>query len=82
VDKSELRLYYKNQEDLSYALREYIDFYFEGNIEDEKLESNIIKVIEGNEDKFYKNNEVAKKPKQILGKSRLDLIEKILSKKK
>lgn len=82
MDKSELRLYYKNQEDLSYALREYIDFYFEGNIEDEKLESNIIKVIEGNEDKFYKNNEVAKKTKQILGKSRLDLIEKILSKKK
>ncbi|MBU5454167.1 TIGR04540 family protein [Caproiciproducens sp. MSJ-32] len=82
MDKSELRLYYKNQEDLSYALREYIDYYFEGNIEDEKLETNIVKVIEGNRDKFYKNDEVAKKTKQILGKSRLDLIEKILNKKK
>ena len=81
LSKSEIRLYYKNQEELSYALREYIDSYFEGNIEDEVLEEKIYSVIDSNKNKFYKNNEIAKKAKQILGKNRLSILEKILEKK-
>ena len=41
MNKGGIRLYYKNQEELSYALRDYIDDYFEGNIEDEDLEEKI-----------------------------------------
>lgn len=81
MNKSGIRLYYKNQEELSYALREYIDSYFEGNIEDEVLEEKIYSVIDSNKNKFYKNNEIAKKAKQILGKNRLSILEKILEKK-
>lgn len=81
MSKNEIRLYYKNQEELSYALREYIDSYFEGNIEDEVLEEKIYNVIDSNKTKFYKNNEIAKKAKQILGKNRLSILEKILEKK-
>ena len=76
-----IRLYYKNQEELSYALRDYIDNYFEGNIEDSELEEKIYNVIESNKNKFYKNDEIAKKPKQILGKNRLSILEQILEKK-
>ena len=81
MNKNGIRLYYKNQEELSYALREYIDSYFEGNIEDEVLEEKIYSVIDSNKNKFYKNNEIAKKAKQILGKNRLSILEKILEKK-
>lgn len=81
MNKGGIRLYYKNQEELSYALRDYIDDYFEGNIEDEALEEKIFMVIEANRAKFYKDNEIAKKPKQILGKTRLNVLEQILKKK-
>lgn len=81
MDKSELRLYYKNQQELSYALRDYIDSYFKNRVEDKDLEEKIHSVIEANKSKFYKDGEIAKKPKQILGKARLDVLEQILSKK-
>ena len=81
MNKGMIRLYYKNQEELSYALRDYIDNYFEGNIEDSELEEKIYNVIESNKNKFYKNDEIAKKPKQILGKNRLSILEQILEKK-
>lgn len=82
MNKGGIRLYYKNQEELSYALRDYIDDYFEGNIEDEDLEEKIFMVIEANKAKFYKDDEIAKKPKQILGKTRLNVLEQILKKKR
>lgn len=80
MNKGGIRLYYKNQEELSYALRNYIDDYFEGNVEDETLDEKIYMVIQANKNKFYKDNEIAKKPKQILGKTRLNVLEQILSK--
>ena len=82
MNKGGIRLYYKNQEELSYALRDYIDDYFEGNIEDVALEEKIFMVIEANKAKFYKDDEIAKKPKQILGKTRLNVLEQILKKKR
>ena len=82
MNKGGIRLYYKNQEELSYALRNYIDDYFEGNIEDEALEEKIYMVVQANKNKFYKDNEIAKKPKQILGKTRLNVLEQILEKRK
>ena len=63
------------------CLRNYIDNYFEGNIEDEDLEEKIFSVIQANKNKFYKDGEIAKKPKQILGKTRLNVLEQILEKK-
>lgn len=81
MDKNQLRLYYKNQLELSYALRDYIDAYFEKQIADKDLEEKLIEVIDANKTKFYKDDEIAKKPKQILGKTRLDILEQILKNK-
>ena len=39
-------------------------------------------VVQANKNKFYKDNEIAKKPKQILGKTRLNVLEQILEKRK
>lgn len=79
--KSDLRLYYKNQAELGYALRDFIDDYFENKVLDEELEEKIISVVEANKDKFYKGNDIAQKPKQILGKTRLNVLKQILSKR-
>lgn len=73
-----LRLYYKNQLELSYALKQYIDAYFDNKVSDKDLEEKINLVIELNKEKFYSNGEIAKKPKQILGKTRLTILEQIL----
>lgn len=81
VVKNDLRLYYKNQYELGCAIRDYIDAYFENKVEDEELEENIALVIEANKDKFFKGDDIAQKPKQILGKTRLKVLKQILIKK-
>lgn len=81
MERQEIRLYYKNQLELGYALRDYIDAYFQNKIMDKELEEKIVSVIECNRDKFYKDDEIAQKPKQILGKTRLNVLKQILNKK-
>ena len=81
MEKNDIRLYYKNQVELGYALRDYIDAYFQNKVLDRELEEKIISVVESNKAKFYKGSEVAQKPKQILGKTRLNVLLQILNKK-
>lgn len=80
MQKSDIRLYYKNQLELGYALRDYIDAYFQNKVKDAELEEKIFSVIEANKSKFYKGDEIAQKPKQILGKARLDILNNIITK--
>lgn len=75
-----IRLYYKNQLDLGYSLKDIIDSYFDNKISNLELEENIKAVVNANKDKFFKDNEIAPKPKQILGKTRLQLLTNILNK--
>lgn len=81
MNKNDIRLYYKNQLELGYALRDYIDAYFQNQIRDSELEEKITLVIEANKDKFYKGDKISQKPKQILGKTRLNVLQQILNKK-
>ncbi|WP_066868945.1 TIGR04540 family protein [Clostridium mediterraneense] len=81
MEKNDLRLYYKNQLELGYALRDFIDAYFQNKVLDKELEDKITSVIEANKDKFYKGSDIAQKPKQILGKTRLNVLYGILSKR-
>ncbi|WP_297637973.1 TIGR04540 family protein [uncultured Clostridium sp.] len=80
MQRSDIRLYYKNQLELGYALRDYIDAYFQNKVQDAELEEKIFSVIEANKTKFYKGDEIAQKPKQILGKARLDILNNIINK--
>lgn len=73
-----IRLFYKNQFELGHAIKDYIDEYFDNKINQEEFEQNIISIINSNKDKFFKDSEIAKKPKQILGKTRLQVLDKIL----
>lgn len=81
MENNDIRLYYKNQLELGYALRDFIDAYFQDKVLDKELEDKITSIIEANRDKFYKGSEIAQKPKQILGKTRLNVLNSILSKR-
>lgn len=81
MDNNDIRLYYKNQLELGYALRDFIDAYFQNKVLDKDLEYKITTIIEANKDKFYKGTDIAQKPKQILGKTRLNVLNGILSKR-
>lgn len=78
-----IRTYYKNQTELSLALRDIIDVYFEDKISEAELEEKVIKIISANKDRFFKNDDgdIAFKPSQILGKARQELLLKILDKR-
>lgn len=82
MQNTDIRLYYKNQLDLGQALKNLIDSYFQNKISNSDLENIIINIIDSNKDKFYRKNEedIALKPKQILGKNRLQILENILNK--
>ena len=81
-NKDKIRLYYKSQSALGMALRDYIDMYFQNKIQDEELEEKIMEVVEANKEKFYNDDlEIASKPKLILGKTRLEVLNKIITKK-
>ncbi|MGL6105913.1 TIGR04540 family protein [Romboutsia sp.] len=52
--------------------------YFDNKINQQDFEINILSIISSNKDKLFKDKEIAKKPKQILGKTRLQVLDKIL----
>ena len=81
MENNDIRLYYKNQLELGYALRDFIDAYFQNKVLDKDLEDKITSIIEANRDKFYKGTDIAQKPRQILGKTRLNVLNGILSKR-
>ena len=81
MENNDIRLYYKNQLELGYALRDFIDAYFQNKVLDRELEDKITSIIEANKDKFYKGTVIAQKPRQILGKTRLNVLNGILSKR-
>lgn len=75
---SNIRLFYKNQFELGHAIKDYIDQYFNNEINQEDFECNILLIINSNKDKFFKDMEIAKKPQQILGKTRVQVLNQIL----
>lgn len=78
MSKNSIRLFYKNQFELGHAIKNYIDEYFDNKIEQHDFESNIISIINSNKDMFFKDGNIAKKPEQILGKTRMKILIKII----
>lgn len=65
------------------ALRDIVDAYFENQITEVELENKVVKIIEANKNRFYKDDtdEIAYKPAQILGKARQEVLLNILDKR-
>lgn len=74
----EVKLFYRTQRDLSTALNQLVDAYWEEEIKENELIDGVRSMYENNRDKLIKNNEFTKVVQQQSGKRRLAIIKRIL----
>lgn len=77
----EMKLFYRTQRDLSTALNQLVDAYWEEAIKETELIDGVKSMYENNRDKLIKNNEFTKVVQQQSGKRRLAVVERILEMK-
>lgn len=77
----EVKLFYRTQRDLSIALNQLVDAYWEEKIKEDELIDGVKSIYENNRDKLIKNNEFTKVVQQQSGKRRLVVVERILEMK-
>jgi uncharacterized protein (TIGR04540 family) len=75
-----MRLTYKNPKELATALKDLIDSYLDDLIEYDKLEERVTKFVAANEDRVYKDGVMSLKVANVLGDSRVEIVEKIMGK--
>ncbi|WP_144533666.1 TIGR04540 family protein [Bacillus pumilus] len=74
----EVKLFYRTQRDLAFALNKLVDAYWKEEIKEDELIEGVKSMYENNQDKLRKNNEFTKVVQQQSGKRRLAIIGKIL----
>ena len=75
-----MRKVYKDPKELAACLKDLVDFYIDGVMTYEKLEEKITILVNANENRIYKDGNIALKISNILGVSRVDIINNIFSK--
>ena len=73
-----MKLFYRTQRDLSTALNQLVDAYWDEEIEEDELIEGVKSMYENNRDKLIKNNEFTKVVQQQSGKRRLAVVGRIL----
>jgi uncharacterized protein (TIGR04540 family) len=71
-------MFYKSQVEVSTAINELIDAYWDDQIAEEVLLKNINKMVEYNKSKILKDDDFTTILKQKCGKRRLEIVAKIL----
>jgi uncharacterized protein (TIGR04540 family) len=71
-------MFYKSQVEVSKAINELIDTYWDNRIDEDELFENIKKMLKYNETKIIKDNDFTTVLKQKCGKRRLEVVSKIL----
>ena len=74
-----MRKVYKDPKALGACLKDLVDFYLDDVITYEKLEEKINILINANEDRIYKDGNISLKISNIIGSSRVSIINKIFS---
>ncbi|MEG0773707.1 TIGR04540 family protein [Clostridium sp.] len=75
-----MRLNYKVPKELASALKDLIDSYLDDLIDYDKLKERLIKLVEANEDRIYKDGIMSLKISNVLGESRVEIVNKIMDK--
>lgn len=75
-----MRLNYKVPKELASALKDLIDSYLDDLIDYDKLKERLIKLVEANEDRIYKDGIMSLKIANVLGESRVEIVNKIMDK--
>ena len=74
-----MRKVYKDPKELASCLKDLIDLYLDDVIVYEKLKQKIMVLINANEDRIYKDGNISLKLSNILGSSRVAVINKVFS---
>lgn len=74
----EVKLFYRTQRDLSTALNQLVDAYWEEEINEDELIYSVKSMYENNRDKLIKSDNFTKVVQQQSGKRRLAVVERIL----
>jgi uncharacterized protein (TIGR04540 family) len=74
-----MRKVYKDPKALAACLKDLVDFYLDDVITYEKLEGKINILINSNEDRLYRDGNISLKISNILGSSRVEIINKVFS---
>jgi len=74
-----MRKVYKDPKELATCLKDLVDFYLDDVITFDKLKEKITILFNANGDRLYKDGNIPSKISYILGNSRVDVINKILS---
>lgn len=74
----QVKLFYKTQRDLATALNEMVDAYWNNELNDETFIQSIQEVYINNPNKIVKEGDFTKVLKQVCGKRRLEVIDRII----
>ncbi|MBU3143623.1 TIGR04540 family protein [Clostridium sp. CF012] len=74
-----MRKIYKDPKAFAACLKDLVDFYLDDVMTYEKLKEKINVLINANEDRLYKDGNLSLKISNIIGSSRVDIINKIFS---
>lgn len=75
-----MRTIYKNPKELGACLRDIVDLYRDDLMTYEKLSDKVIKIVDSNVERFFKNEDVEIKIANILEEDRIAIIKDILDK--
>jgi len=75
-----MRKVYKDPKELATCLKDLVDFYLDDVMSYDKLKEKITILANANEGRLYKDGNIPSKIFIILGTSRVDIINKVLSK--
>lgn len=74
-----MRKIYKDPKELANCLKDFVDLYLDDIIAYDKLKQKIIILFDANEYRLYKDGNIPIKISNILGNTRVDVINKVLS---
>jgi len=75
-----MRTIYKNPKELGACLRDIVDLYRDDLMTYDKLSDKVIKIVDSNVERFFKNGDVEIKIANILKEDRIAIIKDILEK--
>lgn len=75
-----MRAVYRNPKELATKIKDLVDTYREGLIDEKKFETTILAMVHKNEDRVYKNGFMPTKLISVLGEERKAIIDEVVQK--
>ena len=77
-----MRTVYRNPRELATCLKDIVDNYYEDLITYDKMSEKIMKIVNANKESVYKEKSMSVKIANVLGESRVKIIDEIVAENK